>query len=450
MASITTDPSGSKRIQVVISGGKRVSIRVGKTSKRDAESFRVHIENLVGWKFFGLSLPDETAAWLNGRGTFLRSKLEKTGIVDPIGQKSNKTIIRLGDFIHGYIDKRKDIKPGTRTCLNLVKGRMIRFFGEDRDIESITEQDAEDFKQSLIGKEKLAENTARRSVSIARQFFRAAVKGRLLEANPFDGIPVSLKEVRDRHIFLNHDDSMKVLESCPDSQWRLIFALCRWGGLRCPSEVLSLKWEHIDWERNRIRVVSPKTERHDGHDSRVIPLFPELLKPLQEVYDQATEGTEWVITRYRLDNSNLRTQFQRILVNAGIKPWPKPFQNLRSTRETELMERFPIHVVCAWIGNSVLIAKKSYLQIRDEDYDKACTRIAQSVHSQDQSVQNPAQNIPEQTSTNMTALRELISQVFTDSGLIRDPPKPSKMDQICRNRGERIRTFGLLDPNQAL
>ncbi|MGB7156829.1 MAG: hypothetical protein WBD40_02105 [Tepidisphaeraceae bacterium] len=56
------------------------------------------------------------------------------------------------------------------------------------------------------------------------------------------------------------------------------------------------------------------------------------------------------ITRYRDPASNLRTQFLRILDAAGVAPWPKLFQNLRSTRQTELTEEFPAHVVCAWLG----------------------------------------------------------------------------------------------------
>ena len=43
--------------------------------------------------------------------------------------------------------------------------------------------------------------------------------------------------------------------------------------------------------------------------------------------------------------------------------WPKPWQNMRSSRETELVERFPIHVATAWIGNSPAIASKHYLQV---------------------------------------------------------------------------------------
>src|SRR5213079_1859002 len=56
---------------------------------------------------------------------------------------------------------------------------------------------------------------------------------------------------------------------------------------------------------------------------------------------------------------------------AGLKPWPKVWQNLRSTRETELLKDFPIHVVCGWIGNTERIARRHYLQITDADFDQA-------------------------------------------------------------------------------
>ena len=39
-------------------------------------------------------------------------------------------------------------------------------------------------------------------------------------------------------------------------------ALSRYGGLRCPSEHLALKWSDVDWDKSRIRVPSPKTEHH--------------------------------------------------------------------------------------------------------------------------------------------------------------------------------------------
>jgi integrase len=167
----------------------------------------------------------------------------------------------------------------------------------------------------------------------------------------------------------------------PDGQWRLLFALSRFGGLRCPSEHLALRWSDVDWERGRMTVQSPKTEYHPGGESQIIPLFPELRPHLEAAWEMAEPGTVHVITRYRDANANLRTQLLRIIRRAGLKPWPKLFANLRSTRETELAESFPIHVVCEWIGNSQAVAAKHYLQVTDEHFGKA--------------VQNPVQQTAE-------------------------------------------------------
>ncbi len=74
---------------------------------------------------------------------------------------------------------------------------------------------------------------------------------------------------------------------------------------------------------------------------------------------------------WRYSNQDLANRFRRIIRRAGLDPWPKPFQDLRSTRETELAEEFPLHVVCAWIGNSQAIAAKHYLQVTDEHFRQA-------------------------------------------------------------------------------
>ena len=60
-----------------------------------------------------------------------------------------------------------------------------------------------------------------------------------------------------------------------------------------------------------------------------------------------------------------------------MQPWPKLFQNLRSTRETELADEFPMHVVCQWIGNSQPIAAKHYLQVTADHFSKALQKALQ-------------------------------------------------------------------------
>jgi hypothetical protein len=111
-----------------------------------------------------------------------------------------------------------------------------------------------------------------------------------------------------------------------------------------------------------------------------VPIYPELMPFLREAFEAAEAGQVNVIIRNRCDNgmkngasTNWRTQFKRILRKAGVKPWPKLFQNLRSSCQTDLANRFPGHKVCEWMGNAEAVAAKHYLQITDDDYRQAAT-----------------------------------------------------------------------------
>ncbi|MBE3096962.1 MAG: site-specific integrase [Planctomycetes bacterium] len=223
----------------------------------------------------------------------------------------------------------------------------------------------------------LAEATIRRRCGVAKQFFRAGVRKGYLPSNPFTDLKSANLANPAREFFISQAQAQKVLDACPDTEWRLLFALCRYAGLRCPSEVLTLTWGDIHWAENRMTVHSPKTEHHAGQETRQVPLFPELLPYLREAFEQAAPGAVYVITRYRNTNQNLSTQLRRILRKAGMTPWPKLYQNLRSTRQTELSDRFPVHVVCAWLGNSTPVAIKHYLQVTDEHFRQAAQEAVQ-------------------------------------------------------------------------
>lgn len=162
-----------------------------------------------------------------------------------------------------------------------------------------------------------------------------------------------------------------MLANRPDDERRLIVALARYGGLRCPSEPVPLTRSDTDWKKGQFVVNCIKTEGHDGRGTRAVPLFPELRPFLEACYAAKDRHPTKVIQRVRCTKTNLRTQMIRILKKAGIKPWPKLFQNLRSSRESELIKVHGIDVACEWIGNTPAVATKHYLQITDEDYEKA-------------------------------------------------------------------------------
>ncbi len=44
---------------------------------------------------------------------------------------------------------------------------------------------------------------------------------------------------------------------------------------------------------------------------------------------------------------------------------------MRASRETELNESFPSHVVCEWIGNSMQIAQRHYLSVTEDHFTRA-------------------------------------------------------------------------------
>ena len=150
-------------------------------------------------------------------------------------------------------------------------------------------------------------------------------------------------------------------------------ALARYGGLRCPSEILGMTWADILWAENRMVVRSPKTKRYEGKASRVVPIFPELRPHLETAFDQADEGQVHLVTRYRSSRCNLRTQLTRIIENAGLEPWPKLWQNLRASRATELAAEYPAHVAAAWLGHSTAVADRHYWRVTDADFERAAS-----------------------------------------------------------------------------
>ena len=58
-----------------------------------------------------------------------------------------------------------------------------------------------------------------------------------------------------------------------------------------------------------------------------------------------------------------------------MEPWERLFHNLRASRQTELADKFPAHVVARWLGNSSAIVERHYLQTIEAHYEAACQPI---------------------------------------------------------------------------
>jgi integrase len=281
MATIGNDPNGHKRILFVASGGKRKTIRLGKVTMKQATAFKVKVEALIGQTITGV-FDDEVSRWLAGLDAEMHNRLAAVGLVRP------RDSARLGEFLDGYVAMRTDVKPLTRRNLEAARNKLVKFFGANRELREITAGDADAWKTWLKG--RYANGTTGRAIKFGKQFFRAAQRRRLIAENPFDEVSAPTQANEARKFFVSREDTQKVLDACPDTEWRLIVALSRYGGVRCPSETLALRWQDVDWERDRFWVSSPKTEGHEGHEGRWVPLFPELRPYLEVAFEERTKA----------------------------------------------------------------------------------------------------------------------------------------------------------------
>ena len=374
MASIIDDSNGRRRIQFTDPNGKRKTIRLGKIDRKGAEQFARHVEELLSAKAGSYAIPARTAGWLAEIGDTLHDKLAGVGLIEGREPANAMTVEGLFD---DYMRERTDLKPGTTVNLKQSGRAMIAIFGASRPVAKVTEADAENFYRKLLA-DGLALNTARRRTGRAKQVFAYAVRRRLISANPFSGVKVATGGNPDRQEYVPVETIRVALDACPSVEWRLIVALSRYAGLRCPSEHLALTWADINWERERFVVHSTKTEHIEGKAQRVVPIFPELYPFLRDAFEAAEPGQIHVIARNRGDGgmgngitTNWRTQFLRILRKAGLSQWPRLFHGLRASCQTDLANRFPAHVVCEWLGNSIAVAREHYLQVTEQHYTQA-------------------------------------------------------------------------------
>ena len=369
MASISYDKkTGHRRIQFSHPTKGRQTLRLGKVSKKIAENVRIHTERLLSSLHSGQPLEADNAKWIATVSAEFHDRLCRVGLIGPREETVDDASGHkpLDEFLSEYIVGKAGL--AANTIRNLEQSRRIlgEFFGTDRPLHTITGGDADRFREHLVRNE-YAQATVSREVKRARQFFNFALRLKLIGENPFTDVKAGSQVNEARFFYVGYDLTKAILDACPDADWQLIIALCRFGGLRCPTELQGLTWGDIDWSEagGRVVIKAKKTA------ARSFPLWRELRPHLAMAFERAEPGAVYVVSRYRQDNANLRTQFLRILDRAGIPSWPRLFQNLRSSRETELAHYFPLHLVCKWIGNSEVVAKKHYLQMTDEDFEKA-------------------------------------------------------------------------------
>ncbi|MBX3405064.1 MAG: site-specific integrase [Phycisphaeraceae bacterium] len=397
MASVSRDKNGLVRILFTDRDGERRSVRLGRVNLRVARVYRDNIEDLNTARITNTSIAPELAEWVAGLSATMHGRLERVGLVDP---RIAAAAVTLGALLERFEDAAM-VKAGTKAAYRQATGSLRDHFGEARALATITPTDADAWRKAMAEanlapkgepERRLSAATVAKRVHIAKAIFRRAIKWGLLKASPFAELRAGSQANPDRTVYVPRESIARVLEACPDDQWRAIIALVRFAGLRCPSEVSLLRWGDVNWERGRLTVRSPKTAGHDGHAVRMVPIAPELRPILDRLFHDAPDGAEWVVPRLRDTGTNLRTTFEKIIERAGLVAWPRLFHNLRASCAMDWCERFPGHVVASWLGHSPLVAARHYMATRDHHFELAVGNGEGGAQSDARVAQNEAQH----------------------------------------------------------
>ena len=233
----------------------------------------------------------------------------------------------------------------------------------------LTKESFAQWKSELLTRLKQASVASQ--LKHTKSVFNWAVNQGWIEKSPLDGVGRGSFVNRSRDRIISMEEYRRLLDFSPCQDWRAIIALARIGGLR-PSEVVMLRWADVDWKKNCFHVRSPKTEHHEGKESRIVPIFPELKSELETLFSNPeSKGKTHVINRYRDPKQNLGTTFAKIVKRAGLPKIPRPFDNMRMTRSNEIYKRFGAFKESQWFGHSGRVRQDHYLVIQDSDYDEA-------------------------------------------------------------------------------
>jgi integrase len=380
MASLIWDgePKGPRgwrraRIQFLMSD-RRLTVRLGATSEKVAREWQARIESLVVDLRGGVSHDGPLVAWLQNLPDEAYGKLARVGLVAPrVREEASRRT--LEDLIVAFAS-RATVKAGTAINYGQTFDSLRLFYGSDRLLSTITAETADEWRKAIStattgeGRRKkrrmradgrLAPATVSKRVRVGKQLFSKAVSWGWIESNPFQGLTAGSQANPARSAYVDVPTADAVLEACPGPEWRVLVGLTRFAGLRCPSEVGGLTWGDVDFHHGRLTVRSPKTEHH-GHDHavRFVPISPRLRAILMDAFDAAAAGETLVVPMAK-GGANLRTGFERIIIRASCQPWPRLFQNLRASCETDWATQHPAHAVAKWLGHSPRIAQAHYL-----------------------------------------------------------------------------------------
>ncbi len=343
-------------------GGQEVKIFLDSAyTRRDAEDAKSAVEGFLRAKKLDEPLDRKTRLYFESAPPDLLKRFVALGFSPARGAS------RVVDVWQTFqAAKSSTVKPSTQTHMFVVFARFRAYFPEAIRFDELTPEAIQEFRDELT--KRYARTTVANTIAGLRTFGAWSVERGYAAKNPFLAVARGSTSNKERDFQVPADWAERIFAACPSQNWRTLFALWRFAGLR-QQEPMYLTRDSVKLDVGRLIVFAPKTERYKNNGVREVPIAPILRRELVAHLKTMPQNEDFLI--YENRRKAFDSGFRKIIFAAGLKKWPKTFQNLRSSCENDwIADNIPAHVVAEWLGHSVKTQETYYLRVLPEFFDR--------------------------------------------------------------------------------
>ncbi len=274
----------------------------------------------------------------------------------------------ITDFL-GYAERT--FSKGTVT---IYRRALEAFKAHTRNplLTSITAQHADQFKAA--GLEKKRPVTVNIDLRALRAAFNTALRWKLLESNPLQGVKLAPVE-EQVPTFFTRQDFEKLIGLIRENWLRELTVFAVLTGLR-RGEICNLKWEQVDIARRFLRIQSSATFRTKQGKMRNVPLSDPAFHLIQQRFGRTTGEYVFSLNDARISESWVSHKFKSYVYEARLSNDALHFHSLRHTFASWLVQAgTSIFEVQKLLGHSDIKVTEAYSHLQPENLHGTVNRI---------------------------------------------------------------------------
>jgi len=283
-------------------------------------------------------------------------------------------LLELGEKYLTHMQASGRTAKHIHNVANLIRNHFVPILG-NKPVEAITYQD--DIIPFIIHYQGTSATTGKaRSQYTVNKYcdylsfiFNFGIANNLCQHNPLKNW--KKPKVQQWDLQLTLEDAKKIMAHAePHLRWAM--EVCFNLGTRPgESELLSLRWDHINFEAETIRIYASKTKTY-----RTVPIHPDFLGRLKEMQQESTSG--YIVEYQGRKLTTIRKAFKNACQHAGITYHTRMYDLRHLFATTLLSKGADLAAVSKMMGHStVKMTADTYYHYMEGEKERAVRLLPQ-------------------------------------------------------------------------